>query len=51
MGSTVYTIALMLTILWAVSYFGYKYEGAIHILLAVAIFMALFQFIRGMIRK
>lgn len=47
MGSTVYTIALILGILWGVSYFGYKYEGGIHILLAVAVFMVVFQLIRG----
>ena len=51
MGSTVYTIALILAILWGVAYFGFKYEGGIHIVLAIAVFMIVFQLIRGRITK
>lgn len=51
MGSTIYTIALILGILWGVAYFGFKYGGAIHIILGVAVFMIIFQLIRGMITK
>lgn len=51
MRSTVYTIALMLGVLWGVAYFGFNYEGAIHIILGVAIFMVVFELIRRMITK
>ncbi|NGF76835.1 lmo0937 family membrane protein [Fluviicola sp. SGL-29] len=47
MGSTIYTIAITLIILWGVAYFGFKYEGGIHTVLAVALFMVIFQLIRG----
>lgn len=51
MGSTVYTIALILAILWGMAYFGFKYEGGIHIIIVVAVFMVIFQLIRGKITK
>lgn len=51
MGSTIYTIAFMLAILWGVAYFGYKYTGGVHIILAVAVFMVVFQLIRGRMTK
>lgn len=51
MGNTIYTIALILAILWGVAYFGFKYEGAIHVILAVAVFIVIFQLIRGRITR
>ncbi|MGV3632395.1 MAG: lmo0937 family membrane protein [Bacteroidota bacterium] len=36
MGNFLYTIALILLIIWAVGFIGYKQDGIIHLLLVVA---------------
>ena len=48
MGSLLYTIAVILVIIWAVSFFGgYATGGIIHILLVIAIVAVLLRVIRG----
>lgn len=47
MRTTVYTLALILAILWGIAYFGYNFTGAIHFILVVAVFIIVFQLIRG----
>lgn len=48
MGSLLYTIAVILVIIWAISYFGGFYTGGIiHILLVIAIIAILFRVISG----
>ena len=48
MGGLLYTIAVILVIIWAISYFGGFYTGGIiHILLVIAIIAILFRVISG----
>lgn len=48
MSSLLYTIAVILVIVWAISYFGGFYTGGIiHILLVIAIIAVLFRVISG----
>jgi putative effector of murein hydrolase len=48
MGNLLYVIAVVLVIIWAVSYFGYHAGGGlIHILLVIAIIAVLLRVIRG----
>lgn len=48
MSSLLYTIAVILVIIWAISYFGSFYtRGIIHILLVIAIIAVLFRVISG----
>ena len=48
MGSLLYTIAVILVIIWAISFFGGFYTGGIiHILLVIAIIAVLFRVISG----
>ena len=48
MSSLLYTIAVILVIIWAISYFGGFYTGGIvHILLVIAIIAILFRVISG----
>lgn len=48
MGSLLYTIAVILVIIWAISFFGGFYTGGIvHILLVIAIIAILFRVISG----
>ncbi len=48
MSSLLYTIAVILVIIWAISYFGGFYTGGIiHILLVIAIIAVLFRVISG----
>jgi hypothetical protein len=48
MGSLLYVIAVILVIIWAVSFFGgYASGGLIHILLVIAIVAVLLRVIRG----
>jgi tryptophan-rich sensory protein len=48
MSSLLYTIAVILVIIWAISYFGGYYTGGIiHILLVIAIIAVLFRVISG----
>lgn len=48
MGNLLYIIAVILVIIWAVSFFGgYATGGIIHILLVIAIVAVLLRVIRG----
>lgn len=48
MGNLLYVIAVILVIIWAVSFFGgYATGGIIHILLVIAIIAVLLKVIRG----
>ncbi len=48
MGNLLYLIAVILIIIWAVSFFGgYATGGIIHILLVIAIIAVLLRVIRG----
>jgi len=48
MGNILYLIAVILVIIWAVSFFGgYATGGIIHILLVIAIIAILLRIIRG----
>jgi hypothetical protein len=47
MGNLLYTIAVVLVIIWAIGFFGYAVGGIIHILLVIAIIAILFRVIRG----
>ncbi len=47
MSSLLYTIAVILIILWAIGYFGYHTGGIIHLLLVIAIIAILLRVIRG----
>lgn len=47
MGNLLYTIAVILIILWAIGYLGFNAGGLIHILLIIAVVAVLFQVIQG----
>jgi len=47
MSNLLYTIALILIILWAIGFFAFSLGGVIHILLVIAIISILFRLIRG----
>ncbi|HEY5393077.1 MAG: lmo0937 family membrane protein [Ginsengibacter sp.] len=48
MGNLLYLIAVVLVIIWAISYFGGYYTGGlIHILLVIAIIAVLLRVIRS----
>jgi hypothetical protein len=48
MGNLLYLIAVILVIIWAVSFFGgYATGGIVHILLVIAIVAVLLRVIRG----
>ncbi len=48
MGNILYLVAVILVIIWAVSFFGgYASGGIIHILLVIAIIAILLRVIRG----
>ncbi|WP_437917797.1 lmo0937 family membrane protein [Sphingobacterium sp. LRF_L2] len=48
MGNILYLIAVILVIIWAISFFGgYVSGGIIHILLVIAIIAILLRVIRG----
>ncbi|ADQ80764.1 hypothetical protein Palpr_2632 [Paludibacter propionicigenes WB4] len=47
MSNLLYTIALILIILWAIGFFAFSLGGIIHILLVIAIISILFRLIRG----
>jgi hypothetical protein len=48
MGNLLYLIAVILIIIWAISFFGGYYTGGIiHILLVIAIIVILLRVIRG----
>jgi len=47
MGNLLYTVAIILVILWAIGYLGFHAGGIIHILLVIAIIAVLFRVISG----
>ena len=48
MGNILYLVAVILVIIWAVSFFGgYATGGIIHILLVIAVIAILLKVIRG----
>jgi Family of unknown function (DUF5670) len=47
MGNLLYTIAIILLILWAIGYVAFNVGGLIHILLVIAIVAVLFRVIQG----
>jgi hypothetical protein len=47
MGNLLYTVAVILLVLWAIGYMGFNAGGIIHILLVIAIIAVLFRVIRG----
>jgi len=47
MSNLLYTIALILIIIWAIGFFAFSLGGVIHILLVIAIISILFRLIRG----
>ena len=48
MGNLLYVIAVILVIIWAISFLGGYYTGGlIHILLVIAIIVVLLRVIRG----
>ena len=38
MGNILYTIAVILVIIWLIGFFGYAMGGIIHVLLVIALF-------------
>jgi hypothetical protein len=47
MGNLLYTVAVILLILWAIGYLAFNVGGIIHILLVIAIIAVLFRVISG----
>lgn len=47
MGNLLYTIAVILLVLWAIGYVGFNAGGIIHILLVIAIIAVLLRVIQG----
>jgi hypothetical protein len=47
MGNLLYTIAVILVIIWAIGYLGFQTGGIIHVLLVIAIIAVLFRVISG----
>ncbi|MES2747080.1 MAG: lmo0937 family membrane protein [Bacteroidota bacterium] len=47
MSNLLYTVAIILIILWAVGYFAYSAGGIIHILLVIAVIAILLRLIQG----
>jgi predicted ferric reductase len=46
-GSLLYTIAVILLVIWSIAYFGYEARDLIHVLLVIAVVAVLFRVIRG----
>ncbi|MEO5777461.1 MAG: lmo0937 family membrane protein [Flavobacterium sp.] len=47
MSNLLYTVAVILLILWALGYFAYGMGNIIHVLLVIAIIAILFRVIKG----
>ncbi len=47
MGNLLYTIAVILVIIWAIGYLGFAAGGIIHILLVIAAIAIIFRLIQG----
>jgi len=47
MGNLLYTVAVILIIIWAIGFLGFHAGGIIHILLVIAIIVILLRVIQG----
>jgi hypothetical protein len=47
MGNILYTIAIVLLILWGIGFLGYHAGGIIHILLVIALIAVILRVIQG----
>ncbi len=47
MGNLLYTIAVILVVLWAIGFLGYNIGGLIHILLGIAVIAVILRIIQG----
>jgi hypothetical protein len=47
MGGLLYTVAVILLIIWAIGFFGYHAGGIIHVLLVIAVIVFLLRVIRS----
>lgn len=47
MGNILYTIAIILVIIWAVGFLGYHTGGIIHLLLVIAVIAVILRVIQG----
>ncbi|MHC0440831.1 lmo0937 family membrane protein [Flavobacterium sp. 3-210] len=47
MSNLLYTVAVILVILWALGFFVYSFGSVIHILLVIAIIAVLLRLIKG----
>lgn len=47
MGNILYTVAVILVIVWLVGFFGFHSGGIIHVLLVIALIAVLLRVIQG----
>lgn len=47
MSNLLYTIAVVLVIIWAIGFLGYNIGGIIHILLVIALISVILRVIKG----
>jgi hypothetical protein len=47
MGNLLYTIAVILVIIWAIGFLGYNAGGLIHVLLVIALIVVLLRILQG----
>jgi Family of unknown function (DUF5670) len=47
MGNLLYTVAVILVIIWAIGFLGFNSGGIIHLLLVIAVIAVLFRLISG----
>jgi hypothetical protein len=47
LNNLLYTVAIILVVLWAIGYLGYQAGGIIHLLLVIAIVAILLRVIKG----
>ena len=47
MGNLLYTVAVILIIVWAIGYFGFATGGIIHLLLVIAIVIIIIRLLQG----
>jgi hypothetical protein len=47
MGNLLYTIAVILIVVWAIGYLGFHSGGLVHILLVIAVIAILLRLIQG----
>jgi hypothetical protein len=47
MGNLLYTVAIIMIILWAIGFLGFNYGGLVHILLVIALISVILRLISG----